>query len=285
MSGLAKAFVVINLILALFFLGASATLFQVQEGWKDTAEQLGTKVTQMEGQYAEVIQTKDGEISSARTNNQTLSTENEVLRSQNQDLTNANGGLKNQVAQLESRNSVLETNIAQKDAHLQDKDNVLAQKEQTITELTRELQEKDESAKDAIAFANRAELDRQQIEEELSQVSEQLAMAERDRTDKALMLSAVEQAGFNLSTLGVQVVPKIDAVVVAVSGDGIVVLSVGRDDGVQPGYEFTVYRGDQFIGKVKVESVLGDMSGARVLFTEPSETIRAGDKSSTRLIG
>ena len=38
MSGLAKFFVVINLVLALFFLGVSATLFQSQKDWKGAAE-------------------------------------------------------------------------------------------------------------------------------------------------------------------------------------------------------------------------------------------------------
>ena len=47
MSGLAKAFVVINLILAIFFLGVSSTLFQVQEGWKKTAEETGEKFEEL----------------------------------------------------------------------------------------------------------------------------------------------------------------------------------------------------------------------------------------------
>ena len=197
---------------------------------------------------------------------------------------NRNGGLKNELAQSESRISVLETSIAQKDAHLQDKDGVIAQKEETINTLTRENQQKDESAKDAIALANRAQLDRQQIEEELGSVSEELARASRDLTDSMLTLRAVESSGFNLNDLGVTAMPKIDALVVAVR-DGIVVLSVGRDDNVKAGYEFTVYEGDQFLGKVKVENVLGDMSGARVLFTENGATIRTGNKASTVLAG
>ena len=61
------------------------------------------------------------------------------------------------------------------------------------------------------------------------------------------------------------------------------ILSVGSDENVQEGFTFTVYDRDRFVGKVKVETVMNDMCGARVLFTEPGETIEAGQKASTRL--
>ncbi len=132
-------------------------------------------------------------------------------------------------------------------------------------------------------MASRAVIDRQLLEEQLGQMSELAARNENELNDAKLALASAEQQGYTPG-IGVSIAPKIDAVVVAVR-DGIVVLSVGRDDNVKAGYEFTVYEGSRFIGKVKVENVLGDMSGARVLFTDQGETIRAGNQASTRLAG
>ncbi|GIW72163.1 MAG: hypothetical protein KatS3mg102_1705 [Planctomycetota bacterium] len=62
-----------------------------------------------------------------------------------------------------------------------------------------------------------------------------------------------------------------------------VLLSVGKDQGVERGYQFTIYRRDTFIGKVVVTKPMRDSSGARVLFTAPGQQIRAGDTAATRL--
>ena len=61
----------------------------------------------------------------------------------------------------------------------------------------------------------------------------------------------------------------------------LVLLSVGRQDNVQEGYEFTIYRGTRFIARVKVEKVLPDLCGARVIFEVAK--IQRGDLAATRL--
>ena len=77
--------------------------------------------------------------------------------------------------------------------------------------------------------------------------------------------------------------PAIDGQIVAVSGQqGIVVLSVGSDDGVESGHVFAVFRGDTFIGKVRATKVTKDLSGARILYLDGSVSIQAGDSATTR---
>jgi len=78
--------------------------------------------------------------------------------------------------------------------------------------------------------------------------------------------------------------PPIDAVIQAVKNeDKLVVLSVGKDQKVQEGYQFTVYRGDKFVGKVQVIKVYDDLAGARVLYTQDGEAIQVGDQAATQL--
>ena len=78
--------------------------------------------------------------------------------------------------------------------------------------------------------------------------------------------------------------PPIEARVVAVdAGEKLVVLSVGRDQKVEKGFRFTVYRGSSFVGKVEVFEVYPDLSGARILFTKEGSMVEQGDSASTAL--
>ena len=60
---------------------------------------------------------------------------------------------------------------------------------------------------------------------------------------------------------------------------------VGKDQKVEEGFEFTVYRGDRFVGKVKVTHLFQDLCGAKIIFENDSMEIRQGDGATTRLAG
>ena len=89
-----------------------------------------------------------------------------------------------------------------------------------------------------------------------------------------------QQLGFEPQKL----VPDMDGQVVAVNGEqGIVVLSVGSNDGVESGHEFTVFRKDTFIGKVRATKVTPDLSGARILYLHDAASVNVGDSATTRI--
>ncbi len=140
-----------------------------------------------------------------------------------------------------------------------------------------------EARQEQVQLAQRFRLDARQLEEELSQVQNELEMTRR-LADAKLQLAALGNAGIDMNTMAIEIVPKINGIVSAARGD-IVVLSVGRQDQVRVGYEFTLYDADQYIAKVKVESLLDELCGTRILFTEPGKTIRPGLKASTRVSG
>ena len=97
-----------------------------------------------------------------------------------------------------------------------------------------------------------------------------------------MLISRIVDSGVRLPDIGVATAPPIDGMVVGVQ-EGVVVLSVGKDDGVEVGYEFTIYDGNTFIGKVQVTKVLDDMAGCTILFEESGRKISDGNKASTRL--
>jgi hypothetical protein len=54
------------------------------------------------------------------------------------------------------------------------------------------------------------------------------------------------------------VAPRADAVVTAVRQDGrttFVTVSLGKDDGIRPGHQMNVFRGDRYVGRITIRSV------------------------------
>jgi len=64
----------------------------------------------------------------------------------------------------------------------------------------------------------------------------------------------------------------------------LVMLSVGSDDGVKTGYQFTITRGEKRIGTVEVEKVFADMSSARIIRAW-KDAIKEGDAAAVGLGG
>jgi len=78
--------------------------------------------------------------------------------------------------------------------------------------------------------------------------------------------------------------PAIHGQVVGVSDQfNLVMLNVGENDQVKPGYEFTIYRGKSFVGRVKVDRVFPDMCACIALSEYHKDTIKKGDDASTRV--
>jgi hypothetical protein len=90
----------------------------------------------------------------------------------------------------------------------------------------------------------------------------------------------------NLARNGIPVddysIPRIEGFVEVVrAADRLVVLSVGKDQNVMPGYVFSVRRGPEYIGKVEVIEVYDDLSGARITYVDGSQEIAPGDQVET----
>ncbi len=281
MSGLAKFFVVLNLVLALFFLGVSATLFQAQKDWKGAAEKALSSEKESVERASEMKATLQGRIDQTTKTNESIVRENEQLGTKVNDLQNTNGDLRKDVASLEAKIEANETRLAQKDEHIQDKDSNIARLEDEVSRLNSEIASAGDAKKDAERLRNRAILDKETLSQQNEALNKELTALKSDFDDQELLIGRIVDSGVRLPDIGVTTAPPIDGMVVGVQ-EGVVVLSVGRDDDVEVGYEFTIYDGSRFIGKVQVTKVLDDMSGCTILFQEGAG-IREGHKASTRL--
>jgi hypothetical protein len=111
-------------------------------------------------------------------------------------------------------------------------------------------------------------------------------MAKRAETSNPERVLAGIQERLGVSVLGDVIVnvPKIDGHVVGVSKTvNLVVISVGEEDGVRVGFEFTVHRGNAFVGKLIVEKVFPKQAACRVLLDMTKDRVREKDRVSTHV--
>lgn len=283
MSPLAKVFVVLNLILALVFLGVSATLFTARKDYEaafseakdahETAAKLaGSKINRLDGQLSQSQNNND----SLTREKQALETAKQSLESEKNDLVTSNRDQKAEIARL---NDAVELRQGQID----NKDQEIAR----LSEANDKAMAAAAAARDAktVAIANmtRSILDQEETVKRLSEAEIQVASLSKKNEEYAIMVQAAEDKGINLATLIIKPAPAIDTVIEAVRPDAnLVILGVGADDKVEVGHEFTISRGENFVAKVRVIRTTPDMAGARIVFTADKQNIEVGDSATTR---
>ena len=91
--------------------------------------------------------------------------------------------------------------------------------------------------------------------------------------------------GIDVARLSAVKVPApLDGKIVAVNaGVGLVMVNLGEKHGVEKGMNFTVFRGDAYVGQVIVEEVFPDMASARIDRRFAKKDDAEGDDVTTRL--
>ena len=129
--------------------------------------------------------------------------------------------------------------------------------------------------------AQRKESARLTLATQLEQMAVQLEDAEQEIEELRAVLERLVEEGVHVE--GMTAAKNVDGVVLAVSPSvNQLILSVGKDDGVQVGDEFVVSRGDAYVGKVIVEKVYPDMCAARSRVDLQKLPILEGDRVATR---
>jgi septal ring factor EnvC (AmiA/AmiB activator) len=272
LSGTAKAFVVFNLVFALLFAGAVAS-YLVQrnverEALKALQDKYDKETKSLNGQVAQLTQEKTN--------------------------------LQRQVDTLTSDKSQLETNLSntKKDLDLEQKNRLerearLAGLDDSYGELKRDyarLADRNEVLAKELADAKKTAEAAVAVKEDAvdkMREAEQRAEAAKNRfveTAKELQDTKkdLDRYRANYPEPGgkytpAQVYGKVREVDPKV---GLVVISVGEDDGVKAGMEFTVYRGSGYVTKVIVTTVDKELSVARVDKSVSKDEVKVGDNVS-----
>ena len=275
MSTLAKVFIVFNLILTVVFFGSSATLFMMRYNWREAYQTYRKDTGERFAELEESHSKTDTLVQNVRAANLKLQTES----AQKAALVNTQ---REEIASLE-------TTIGTKDGLIQQKDNSIEASQKTIQETLAKitaqedhigrLQEVEEQAK---SERNQAVRDSTRLAVDLAKKEQELSETLILKAEAAAKVEKYEVIMANLVADGINpkdhTQPKIDGIVEAVnSPDRLVVLSVGKEQKVEPGFLFAVNRGGEYIGKVKVIEVYDDLSGARITYIKDANEIQVGD--------
>ena len=287
MSALAKVFVVFVFLLSVCFFATSATLYLLREDWATNYESYRTKVTEDVAKLALRVDALKGE----------RDTLDDALRLVSEDELAKAEQIKKLRVDLDGKNAQIANISAQRDESIIAKtatDNVnasLVSQNTTLTTQLREAHDKRDISIDAQKVANaekfRMKRDLDATTTELHEARVEHSALDDKYSSLELAYGAVEK---KLGKDGIEAIlsglvsPPIDALVEEVDTNlSLVVLSVGSQDEVKEGAEFTIYREDKFVGKVRVNKVYENLAGARVLFTAEGADIKQGDRATTRI--
>jgi len=77
--------------------------------------------------------------------------------------------------------------------------------------------------------------------------------------------------------------PRVDGVVLATAGGGLVEISIGSDDGLQPEHPLEVYRGSKYLGRVEVMKTDPDKAVCKIDPNFKKGVIQKGDRVASKL--
>jgi len=266
MSPIGKVFIVINLVLAALFVGSAASLIQTGQEWRTKYESTSTELTA-------TIAEKDGEIAAAENETRQATSQKDRLASEKSTLEAEKAALEDELATEREQNADLRESLTSIDGKLGDLESTNRQQESRIADLNEQvgtlrgerdgaLDERD-SAEAARATAERTA---ETVSRERDELQIALGRANETISSKDAKLAEVARLyKVDLNNLNDQ--PDLSGRVTAVDsthGTTVVVINLGKNDGVKPGHSFDVYNGGVYKGKIYVETVNSSQSAATI---------------------
>lgn len=262
MSTLSKVFVVLVFTVALFKLGVDATLFGQRVDWKD-------KFVKETNYHYQTQTIKNAEIADLTGQIDNLNNYNQKLKEKIDALDNERNSLGTRIAELTRQNDAVQANLQKLTATLEVQVRQLDVQMTQIQEMSNKVTDYQHRLAKARSEQLTAVQELQYVRQESERLSKDLASLEDNHQALAREKSRLQEIMAELSKRGVTTDLNpgkiIEAKVTAVDANlGLVIISVGRDDGVLEGTEYTIYRGSSFIAKIAIDKVDRKWSAARV---------------------
>jgi hypothetical protein len=286
-SFVAKLFVIFNFILSIAFLIFAMNAWTAPTKWRAMYEQEKTvNVPKLAELQKEELKTE-----------QEIVRQQQIVAARNKDingLTLEKNRLRDELLARDSHISQLENKCDLAIAERQEVDNEKKRYVEDLLKLKGVLLKQQQAVTIERENATRARAEKADMETELNATKQNLAALQRDKKvieeDLARQTRIIELAllnGYPLDKLtGVEMAaiqPAMEAQVLAVRPDvGLVMLSAGSQQGVKPGFQFTISRGDQYVSKVQVDTVYPDMCSARIMLPLQKGTIQIHDEARSR---
>ncbi|MBL7223540.1 MAG: hypothetical protein ISS72_06795 [Candidatus Brocadiae bacterium] len=289
MSLAGKIFSVLAFILAVFYVGITTALVSMQDNYR-------TQLAKAEQKHVKTVEQKDGLIADWEHKHNAIDKEARLIDGKNRMLAAENQELRSEWAEANALTTVQR--------------NIIADQDQEIKRLDAQVDSYRTNFMDANADIKRLggviaglEGDKKALIGARDTFQERLTACEKDR-DNALkeiekLTEDVTRYVALLSDLREQrpdiyaelirkdiIEPKkaIRGKVTAVDQKlGLVVINAGQRNDVRKGYQFIVFRGNKYVGKVVIDEVFPDVSAAHYSRPDMAADVEVGDDVTTKL--
>jgi chromosome segregation ATPase len=282
MSLFAKIMVIVNFILAVAFLAAAGTLLGASEDYKAKSDKLMADMASEAASHKAQIEKDDANLKQATSRFSDSEKAKAADESLLKELQNSNTAVNN--ANTQMRADLDKLSDAQKD--LQGK---LADENKMIEE-GRDALSKSEAARkegDAKVKAQADEIARLTQANETAEKTAAAAAADsktlREQLDEKVTLLDRYKKEKGQLTGGVTMKPVSGVVQACNNSVDIYIISVGAKDQVEVGYEFTVYRGSEYVSTIVIDKVFPNYASGTTKPGTKKRDVMAGDECTTRL--
>ncbi len=280
MSPIGKLFVVLNLVFSLVILGVLAGILAKSEEYRTMFDE-EVKVHTADNEKADQDRSNlNAEIAGLKTDKIQMQEQIEALRLTNNTMKSENDSLKQDNQQLRNDVTKLQADYQKFTSALVEVQNHNKQLIARNEQLTQERNDAADERRAAVDERTRLEQQVDTLTKQVNAMADDIKGLEGRNGDLTAQIEAAIQSGFDISKVRAQ--PQIDAVVQSVNSEyGLVVLSVGADDGVTRGTAFEIFSpGAGYKGKVIIDDVYPDNCAGRVVL---GSGIAVMDKATTRL--
>jgi hypothetical protein len=262
MSTVAKVFVVLNLLLAVFFLGSAATILGNQDAYKarlETERTLhGATLAERAKQISDLQASErslQGQVNEARSLMTAARAEADARKAANDQMAAENAKLA--AAYEASAKALLVASNTIKEIRAQI-DTLTTER----TALIQRVQTAESQRNDAVVVQNKLELDLENLSAQYQDTLAKLNAAQEDNQRLRFNQETALRTGTPIAD-GAQ--PAQRAKVLAADNDAnIVVISLGSEDGVRVGFKYTVSRGSRYVGQLVIDKVEAKLASGRL---------------------
>lgn len=282
MNTVAKILIVVNLVLAGAFLASAGNFLGHMDHWKNKHE-VDTAVLQDTIDQKEIVIVRERK-------------EKADLISQSNALQGQLDGFKKEAAEVRVQNDLLKEahnhasiQLTQATAALEKAQDTIKSNQQLIDALQGERAKNSEAlrvARDAKEAAIRSLAEKEQQFENLMAQKQALAAQLEDTKHQLRSAQLTAETAVSLAGGAGDVPmdqPAHDGQIVAVdTGANVAIISLGAEDGVRPGYRYTVSRGSQYVTMIEITDVQAKQSAGRSIKSLQKSRIQRGDRVMSR---
>lgn len=276
MSTVAKILVVLNLGLAAAFLGSASNYLAHQETFRValTKEKASHEATKRDKD--DIISREQDRVRKLGTDLTTSQNKQGEAETAKQHLEAENKHLKEAFAQLAGDLDRAQKSIESMTKTIDSNRTLIDQINAANNELRENLRAAQGDRDAAVAMVNSLELQLQRETEKGRDLEQKIAVVTEASQRMSFELNWFKERYPGASA---QAQPPHDGRVLAAdSGKNVFVISLGEEDGVQPGFQYIVSRGDEYVGTIQIDDVQAKQAAGFAIKGMSKGDIRRGDR-------